>query len=69
VSLGKYSTVGNLMGSLVGGNMWIEGLFARGMYQSLYKLHELALHGYWKTALSSAARFISRRTVPRVKLH
>ncbi len=69
VSLGKYSTVGNLMGSLVGGNMWIEGLFARWMYQSLYKLHELALHGPWKTSLGTAARFIARRTVPRVKLH
>jgi NADH dehydrogenase len=69
VSLGEYSTVGNLMGALVGGNMWIEGLFARTMYLSLYKMHEVALHGYWKTALSSAGRFITRRTEPRVKLH
>jgi NADH:ubiquinone reductase (H+-translocating) len=69
VSLGKYSTVGNLMGALVGRNMWIEGLFARTMYLSLYKMHELALHGFWKTALSSAGRFIARRTEPRVKLH
>lgn len=69
VSLGKYTTVGNLMGRLVGGNMWIEGLFARGMYMSLYKMHELALHGPWKTALGTAARFLARRTVPRVKLH
>ena len=45
VSLGQYSTVGNLMGSLVGGNLWVEGLFARAMYLSLYKLHELAVHG------------------------
>ena len=28
VSLGEYSTVGNLMGGLLGGNLWIEGLFA-----------------------------------------
>ena len=69
VSLGTYSTVGNLMGSLVGGNLWVEGLFARGMYLSLYKMHELALHGWWKTALGSAARLINRRTEPRVKLH
>ena len=39
VSLGKYSTVGNLMGKLVGGNMMIEGYFARMMYVSLYKMH------------------------------
>jgi NADH dehydrogenase len=57
------------MGSLVGGNLWVEGLFARGMYLSLYKMHELALHGWWKTALGSAARLITRRTEPRVKLH
>ncbi|MFM9038340.1 MAG: NAD(P)/FAD-dependent oxidoreductase, partial [Betaproteobacteria bacterium] len=46
VSLGEYSTVGNLMGNFVGGNMWLEGLFARWMYLSLYKMHELALHGF-----------------------
>jgi NADH dehydrogenase len=69
VSLGEYSTVGNLMGSLVGGNLWVEGLFARSMYLSLYKMHEVALHGLWKTALGTASRFITRSTEPRVKLH
>ena len=69
VSLGEYSTVGNLMGSLVGGNLWVEGLFARTMYLSLYKMHEVALHGYWKTALGSASRWLTRSTEPRVKLH
>jgi len=69
VSLGEYSTVGNLMGSLVGGNIWIEGYFARIMYVSLYKLHELALHGIWKVALDTLARLITRRTEPHVKLH
>jgi len=69
VSLGKYSTVGNLMGKLVGGNIWIEGYFARIMYVSLYKMHELALHGLWKVALDTLARMITRRTEPHVKLH
>ncbi len=69
VSLGEYSTVGNLMGNFVGGNMWVEGLFARWMYVSLYKLHQMALHGFWKMALNTVARFISRRTEPHVKLH
>ena len=49
--------------------MWVEGLFARWMYMSLYKLHEMALHGFWKMALTTLARFISRRTEPHVKLH
>ena len=69
VSLGEYSTVGNLMGALSGPNLWIEGWFARMMYLSLYKLHELALHGFWKVSLDTAARMITRRTEPHVKLH
>ena len=69
VSLGEYSTVGNLMGALTGKNLWIEGWFARMMYLSLYKLHELALHGFWKVSLDTAARIITRRTEPHVKLH
>lgn len=69
VSLGKYSTVGNLMGALLGKNLWIEGIFARWMYLSLYKLHELALHGIWKTSLGTLARALARGTEPRVKLH
>ncbi|WP_137123618.1 NAD(P)/FAD-dependent oxidoreductase [Roseomonas sp. HF4] len=69
VSLGEYSTVGSLMGFLAGRSMWVEGLFARLMYRSLYKMHERALHGTVKTALGSLARSLSRRTEPRVKLH
>ncbi len=69
VSLGEYSTVGNLMGALVGGNLWVEGLFARTMYLSLYKMHQVALHGWWKTTLGTASRWLTRGTEPRVKLH
>ncbi|GJD41071.1 MULTISPECIES: NAD(P)/FAD-dependent oxidoreductase [Methylobacterium] len=69
VSLGEYSTVGNLMGFIQGKNMFIAGLFARMMYWSLYKMHERALHGTIKTALDATARALTRRTEPRVKLH
>ena len=69
VSLGDRSPVGNLMGGLVGGNLWVEGLFARAMYQSLFKMHEVAIHGIWKTALGTASRALTRGTGPRVKLH
>jgi NADH dehydrogenase len=58
-----------MMGGLVGGSLMIEGLFARLMYQSLYKMHELALHGFTKVALETLARIITRRTEPHVKLH
>jgi NADH dehydrogenase len=68
-SLGDYSTVGSLMGNFVGGSIWLEGLFARWMYLSLYKLHEVALHGYWRTSLTTLGRMIAAQTEPRVKLH
>jgi len=69
VSLGNYSTVGSLMGKLIGGNLFIEGVFAGLMYKSLYKMHQLALHGLTKVSLDTVARLITRRTEPRVKLH
>ncbi len=69
VSLGRFSTVGNLMGFLVGRGMFVEGVFARAMYRSLYKMHEAALHGgpsvLWRTLMSS----VSQRPSPSVKLH
>lgn len=69
VSLGEYSTVGSLMGGLIGGSLTIQGYFARMMYLSLYKMHEYALHGPAKVALDTLARMITRRTEPHVKLH
>ncbi len=69
VSLGHYSTVGSLMGFIVGGSFIVEGLFARLMYRSLYKMHEVALHGPWKVFLDSLSRSLTRRTEPVVKLH
>jgi NADH dehydrogenase len=58
-----------MMGALVGGTLVFEGLFARMMYLSLYKMHEHALHGPVKVALDTLARLITRRTEPHVKLH
>jgi NADH:ubiquinone reductase (H+-translocating) len=69
VSLGRYSTVGNLMGFIIGRNFRIEGLFARLMYRSLYKMHEYALHGGRWIFLAILARGLSRRAEPEVKLH
>jgi NADH:ubiquinone reductase (H+-translocating) len=69
VSLGEYSTVGSLMGFIVGKSFFIEGMFARLMYRSLYKMHEIALHGPGKVILDTLSRVITRRTEPVVKLH
>jgi NADH dehydrogenase len=69
VSLGEYSTVGSLMGFVLGKSFFVEGLFARLMYRSLYKMHEIALHGPGKVILDTLSRTITRRTEPVVKLH
>lgn len=69
VSLGEYSSVGSMMGGLIGGSLMVEGLFAKLMYVSLYKLHQLALHGWFKVFLDTLSRLIHRRTHSIVKLH
>lgn len=69
VSLGNYTTVGNLMGFISGKSLRVEGLFAKLMYRSLYKMHEMALHGPIKVTLDTISRLLTRRTEPHVKLH
>jgi NADH dehydrogenase len=69
VSLGRIGAVGNLMNLVLKGDLFIEGLLARWMYKSLYKMHERALHGVVKTTVGTLARGLSRRALPKVKLH
>lgn len=69
VNLGRYTTVGNLMGAIAGGTMFIEGMVARFMYQSLYKMHLMALHGFFTVFLQTVAKMITHRTEAHVKLH
>ncbi len=69
VSLGHYSTVGNLMGFLRGKNLFIEGWFARMMYRLLYKMHQQSLHGTLHVAADTVGRAFGRRGTPLVKLH
>lgn len=69
VSLSRYSTVGSLMGNLSKGSMMIEGRLARMVYVSLYRLHQVALHGYIHTILLSLVGHINKVIRPRLKLH
>lgn len=69
VNLSRYSTVGSLMGNLNGGSMMVEGRIARIVYVSLYRLHQVALHGYFKTVLMSLSGRINKIIRPRLKLH
>jgi NADH dehydrogenase len=70
VSLSKFSTVGSLMGNLMRGSMMmVEGRMARFVYLSLYRMHQMALHGYFKTGLMMLVGSINRVIRPRLKLH
>jgi NADH dehydrogenase len=69
VSLGHFSAMGNLMGGLIGGTVLIEGLIARLMYTSLYRMHIQALHGFWRTVLDTIGHWLRSKTSPRIKLH
>jgi NADH dehydrogenase len=69
VSLSKFSTVGNLMGNLVRGTIFIEGWFARMAYLSLYRMHQVAIHGTFSTLLIMLGDRIYKATRAEVKLH
>ncbi|PLR41455.1 FAD-dependent oxidoreductase [Chimaeribacter californicus] len=69
VSLSRFSTVGSLMGNLMRGSMMIEGRIARFVYVSLYRMHQVALHGYLRTGLMVLVGSINRVIRPRLKLH
>jgi NADH dehydrogenase len=69
VSLSRYSTVGSLMGNLVGGRMAIEGRLARFVYMSLYRMHLLAIHGWLRGTALILIGHVARILRPRLKLH
>jgi NADH dehydrogenase len=68
VSLGQYTTVGNLMGNLMG-TVTIGGFIARVVYLSLYKMHQLAIHGYFRTAMLTLSNVFRRSAHATIKLH
>jgi NADH dehydrogenase len=69
VSLGRLEAIGSLMGFLVGRNFRVQGLIARLIYRSLYKMHEYALIGGPRVFFSMLARGLSSLSEPQVKLH
>lgn len=72
INLSSHSAVGNLMGNLMRGKSTtvpIEGRLARMAYLSLYRMHQIALHGIIRTGLTMLADFLTRASKPRLKLH
>ena len=68
VSLGKFSTVGSLMGSLMG-TVSVGGFIAYMVYLSLYKMHQVAIHGYFRTAMLTLSNLFRRSTHAKIKMH
>lgn len=69
ISFSRFGTVGSLMGNLTKGSMFIEGKIARMAYLSLYRMHQVALHGCVKTGLIMLVGRINRFLRPTMKLH
>ncbi len=72
INLSRYSAVGNLMGNLFRRHptsLPLEGWLARWAYLSLYKMHQVAVQGWLRTALSTVADLLTRASRPRLKLH
>lgn len=69
VSLARYTTVGSLMGNLVGGRMAVEGRLARLVYTSLYRMHLIGIHGWWKGVSLVLIGHVNQVVRPKLKLH
>jgi NADH dehydrogenase len=69
VSLSRFSTVGSLMGNLIGGRMAVEGRIARLVYVSLYRIHLIGVHGWPKGIAMIVVGHVQQVLRPRLKLH
>ncbi|MEL7967720.1 NAD(P)/FAD-dependent oxidoreductase [Vreelandella neptunia] len=69
VSLARYDAVGNLMRSSASRGLFLEGWLARQAYASLYRMHQLSIHGAPKTGLAWLVDKLNRYLKPRMKLH
>jgi len=69
VSLSRFSAVGNLMGNLVGGRMRVDGWIARTVYMSLYRMHLIAIHGWFRGLALILLGHVNQIVRPKLKLH
>ena len=69
VNLSRFAAVGNLMGNLTKNSLFVEGKLARIMYISLYRMHQNAIHGPFKTIALWLAEKLMRIVRPKLKLH
>jgi NADH dehydrogenase len=69
VAIGHYNAFGSLgRHGLLGDSTFIQGRFAQFSYASLYRRHQLALHGFWRSLLFWLADLLRKASAPRVKV-
>ena len=69
VSLADYQTLGSVMDDVMHGRFLIEGPMARAAYLSLYRQHQLTLHGPLRTALMMLTSGMNQWIRPSIKLY
>lgn len=69
ISLAHFDAVGSLMRGASARSLFIEGRLAKLFYASLYRMHQFAIHGALKTAMTIVVDGLNRFLKPRMKLH
>jgi NADH dehydrogenase len=69
ISFSQDAAIGTLMGNLFGKSRFIEGRIARLVYISLYRMHQMAIHGLFRTGLIWLNDRILKVVHPKIKLH
>ncbi|WP_299866687.1 NAD(P)/FAD-dependent oxidoreductase [uncultured Hoeflea sp.] len=68
INLGTHSTIGQMMGNLLGSRN-VDGWLARRAYKFLYRRHQFILHGVFRGSLFILSELLRERVHPRLKLH
>lgn len=68
ISLSRFTAVGNMSG-IFGSKITIEGVLARMVYVSLYRMHQLAIYGWFNMIAVVVASRLQRILKPRLKMH
>ncbi|HCM30486.1 MAG TPA: FAD-dependent oxidoreductase, partial [Acinetobacter radioresistens] len=64
ISLSQNKAVGQLLGQVN-----VQGSVAKGLYISLYRLHQANIYGYSQAGALTVRDFVTRRIRPKIKLH
>lgn len=69
VSLSHFQAFGNVLDDLMHKTWKVEGKVAQLAYGSLYRQHQFALHGFWKTFWLMLVNLLEQRIKPKLKLY